>query len=290
MLKAWILATRPKTLSAAVVPVLMATALASHKPTGVVWWAAACALFGALLIQVATNFINDALDFKKGADTQERLGPLRVTQAGLISADAVMNAAYACLVGTLIFGIPLLDRGGWPMLAIGLASVAGAYLYTGGPFPLAYHGLGEIFVLLFFGLAAVCGTFYVQTLQMDVVAVAAGIIAGSLATVLLVINNLRDVNQDRVSRKKTTVVRFGERFARAEIVLFALLPFAIAAWIAWSAALPWVLLVLLALPLALALLIRVFKSEGAALNRCLAMAGGLQWIFGILFTIGASLR
>ena len=282
-IRKWILAVRPKTLSAAVVPVLMGTALAAHEPPAITWWVFFCALAGSVLIQIATNLINDALDFKKGADTAERLGPVRVTQAGLISPASVMTAAWLCLAGAALCGIPLLIRGGWPMLVIGLASIAAAYAYTGGPYPLAYRGLGEIFVLLFFGLIAVGGTFYAHALQWNRAALSAGFAAGSLATVLLVINNLRDVAGDRRSDKRTTVVRFGERFAKIEIAFFALAPFAAVALIGR----PGYLLTLAVLPLAVAVIVRVLRSRGAELNRCLGMAGALQWVFGMLFVIGS---
>jgi 1,4-dihydroxy-2-naphthoate octaprenyltransferase len=285
-LRAWLLAARPKTLSAAAVPVMIGSALAAHEPPGVSWAMFAFALIGALLIQIATNFINDALDFKKGADTGERLGPIRVTQAGLLAPDDVLRAAWASLFGAALCGIPLIYRGGWPMLVIGLASIAGAYLYTGGPYPLAYHGLGEIFVLIFFGFVAVGGTFYAHALQLTQSALLGGLAAGALATVLIVINNLRDVDGDRLSRKLTTVVRFGETFARTEIVLFALLPFAVAAIIARMRNQWWLMLTLLALPLAFVLIRRVHVSRGRELNRCLALAGALQWLFGILFVLG----
>ena len=285
-MRAWILAARPKTLSAAVVPVLVGSVLAARKPTAITWWVFACALIGAVLIQIATNFINDALDFKKGVDTSERLGPLRVTQAGLISAEAVMRAAWLCLFGAALCGIPLIYRGGWPMLVVGLASIAAAYAYTGGPYPLAYHGLGELFVLVFFGLVAVGGTFYVHSLQLTAPALIAGLAVGSLATVLIVINNLRDLENDRKSNKRTLAARFGERFARAEVAFFALAPLVAIPWIAWLGDQPWLLVTLVALPLALGVIFRVKRSRGAELNRCLAMAGGLQWAFGILFIIG----
>jgi 1,4-dihydroxy-2-naphthoate polyprenyltransferase len=286
-MRAWLLAARPKTLSAAVVPVLIGSALAADEPTAVTWWVFFCALFGAILIQVATNLINDALDFKRGADTGERLGPVRVTQAGLISAGSVMNMAWACLFGAALFGIPLLYRGGWPMLLVGLTSIAMAYAYTGGPFPLAYHGLGELFVIVFFGFVAVGGTFYAHSLQLTRSALLAGFAAGALATVLLVINNLRDVAGDRTSNKRTLAVRFGERFARAEIVFFVLAPFAAVAWLAWMRDQYGLLLPLAALPLAVIVLVRVAKSRGVELNRCLAIAGALQWAFGILFVLGS---
>lgn len=286
-MKTWLLAARPKTLSAAVVPVLLGSALAAHEPTAITWWIFFCALIGAVLIQIATNFINDALDFRKGTDTAERLGPLRVTSAGLLSDDAVMNAAWICLTGAALCGIPLIFRGGWPMMVIGVVSIVMAYAYTGGPYPLAYHGLGELFVMLFFGFIAVGGTFYAHSLQYTSSAALAGFAAGALATVLLVINNLRDVDGDRKSNKRTMAVRFGEGFARFEIVFFALSPFVAVAWMAWIRSQYGFLVTLLALPLAVALIVRSLRSRGAELNRCLALAGGLQWAFGILFLIGA---
>ena len=286
-MNSWFLAVRPKTLSAAVVPVMVGSALAAHEPTGVTWWVFFCALTGAVLIQIATNLINDALDFRKGADTGERLGPIRVTQAGLISADAVMRMAWVCLTVAALCGIPLLYRGGWPMLIVGLASIAAAYAYTGGPYPLAYHGLGELFVIVFFGFVAVGGTFYAHTLQLTKSVLLAGFATGALATVLIVINNLRDAAGDRTSNKRTMAVRFGEQFARAEIAFFALIPFAVLAWLAWMRTQWGLLLPLAALPLALLVLARVQRSRGAELNRCLAIAGGLQWAFGVLFVLGS---
>jgi 1,4-dihydroxy-2-naphthoate octaprenyltransferase len=283
----WLLAIRPKTLSAAIVPVLMGSALASHEPMAITWWVFWCALASSVLIQVATNLINDAIDFQKGADTGERLGPVRVTQAGLVSPEAVMRAAWVCLAGAALFGIPLLFRGGWPILLVGLASMAMAYGYTGGPYPLAYHGLGELFVMLFFGLIAVGGTFYLHSQQYTRSAVLAGLAAGALATVLLVINNLRDVEGDRRSNKKTLAVRFGERFARFEIAFFALAPFAAVVWMAWMRDQWGFALVLGALPLALMVIARALHARGAELNRCLALAGGLQWAFGLLFVVGS---
>ena len=279
-MKAWLLASRPKTLSAAIVPVLMGTALAARDQAAVSWGLFAFTLLGAVLIQIATNFINDAIDFRKGADTGERLGPTRVTQAGLLSARAVMTAAWLCLAGAALCGIPLIVRGGWPLLIIGLASMAAAYAYTGGPYPLAYHGLGELFVVVFFGLLAVGGTFYVQTLQLTRGALLAGVAAGSLATVMIVINNLRDIDGDRRSNKRTLAARFGEGFARFEVFLFTLAPFIAVFPITW--------LPLLALPLALLAIACASRSRGTALNRCLGIGSALQWAFGILFVVSCS--
>lgn len=282
-LRAWVIASRPKTLSAAVAPVIVGTALA-HRHTGqVAWLYAALALMGAILIQIATNFINDAIDFRKGADTAERLGPTRVTQAGLLDAGAVMRGAYVCLFLAALCGIPLVLRGGWPLLAIGLSSMAAAYLYTGGPWPLAYHGLGELFVLLFFGVVAVGGTFFVLTLEYGRDVLVTGVAIGSLAVVILAINNLRDLPGDRTVNKRTIAVRIGEGGARGEVVLFTVLPFALTAWLG-------IVGPLLVLPLAIVLVIRVYRSGGAQLNRCLALAGALQWAFAVAFVLDVLMR
>ena len=159
-MKNWLLAARPKTLAASVTPVLVGTALAFRDLATMLWQPFVFALLGAVFIQIGTNYVNDALDFRKGADTHTRLGPLRVTAAGLLSAEAVLRGAYICFFLAALCGIPLILRGGWPIAVIGIASIAAAYAYTGGPYPLAYHGLGEVFVMIFFGLVAVCGSFW----------------------------------------------------------------------------------------------------------------------------------
>jgi len=273
--RSWLLAARPKTLPASIAPVLVGTGLAWRIQHHIAWIYAVWALFGALSIQVATNLINDALDYKKGSDTSERLGPLRVTQAGLLSPEAVLHAAYACLVVAALFGIPLIIRGGWPIVAVGVASILAAYGYTGGPFPLAYHGLGELFVMVFFGIVAVGGTYYVLTLQYGIEAFLAGVGIGSLAVVILAINNLRDVEGDRASNKKTIAVGIGARGARLEIVFFVIVAYATMAFIE-----P---VVLLSVPLAVLLVVRVYRSTGRDLNRCLAIAGALEGIVALLF-------
>jgi 1,4-dihydroxy-2-naphthoate octaprenyltransferase len=285
----WLLAARPKTLAAAVTPVLVGTALARIDTTPIHWLVFAFALFGAVFIQIGTNYVNDAIDFRKGADTHARLGPLRVTQAGLLGAEAVLRGAYVCFFLAALCGIPLILRGGWPIAAIGITSIVAAYAYTGGPYPLAYHGLGELFVMVFFGFVAACGSFYLQRLTLDSTAWIGGFAVGSLAVVILAINNLRDIDNDRASNKQTLAARFGSRFAYGEIIVFALAPFFCVLAIAhlrgrWMLAIP-----VLALILAIALLLCVARSRGAELNRCLALAGALEWIFGILYVVGAAL-
>lgn len=284
----WLLAARPKTLAAAVTPVLIGTALAVNGVAKTHWPSFLFALLGAVFIQIGTNFVNDALDFKKGADTHTRLGPLRVTQAGLLDADVVLRGAYVCFLIAALCGIPLIMRGSWPIAAIGVASILAAYAYTGGPYPLAYHGLGELFVMIFFGFVAVCGSFYLQRLTLDPSAWIGGLAVGSLSVVILAINNLRDLENDRASNKRTLAARFGPRFANAEIVVFALIPFLCVAVIAYWRQ-EWTMLIpMLAIVLAVALLVRVARSRGAELNRCLALAGALEWLFGILYVIGAA--
>ena len=287
-LRPWILASRPKTLSAAVAPVIVGTALAYREQGGELWWRyAILALVGAVLIQIATNFINDAIDYKKGADTKGRLGPLRVTQAGLLKPEAVMRGAFVALFLAAVCGVPLIYRGGWPLLVVGLLSMAMAYLYTGGPYPLAYHGLGELFVLVFFGLVAVGGTFYLLTLDYGRHALISGLAVGSLAVAILAINNLRDLEGDRAVGKRTMAVRLGARAARGEVIFSILLPFALMVSLALGEADFSFLWTLVALPLAALLIVRVNRSTGKALNPCLAMAGALQWAFAIAFAAGA---
>jgi len=285
----WLLAARPKTLAAAVTPVLVGTSLAFVDLSAIHWPSFVFALLGATFIQIGTNYVNDALDFKKGADTHARLGPLRVTQAGLLDADAVLRGAYVCFGLAALCGIPLILRGGWPIAIVGIASIAAAYAYTGGPFPLAYHGLGELFVMLFFGFTAVCGSFYLQRLTLDATAWIDGFAVGSLSVVILAINNLRDIDNDRASNKRTLAARFGSTFAHAEILVFALVPFLCVAAIAYLRHSANLMLPMLALIPALALLLRVARSRGAELNRCLALAGALEWVFGILYVFGAAL-
>ncbi len=283
MIRTWLLASRPKTYPASIAPVLVGIGLAYRIKHDIAWPYAAATLFSALFIQIATNLINDALDFKRGADTHERLGPMRVTQAGLISPEAVLRGAYFCLFIAALLGIPLIFRGGWPIVAIGIASMVCAYAYTGGPYPLAYHGLGELFVLLFFGVIAVGGTYYVLTLQYGIEVLLCGIAVGSLAVVILAINNLRDIPTDRAKHKHTIAVRLGEARTRIEIVIFVAVPFVAVTMVAWLLA-DWRLCaVYLSLPLALALVVRVYRSTGRELNRCLAMAGGLETVFSLLF-------
>lgn len=288
-LRAWVLASRPKTLPAASAPVLVgaATAYAAHafRP-----WPALAALAGALLIQIGTNLANDYFDFRHGADTHERVGPLRVTQAGLLTPAAVLRGAWLAFAFAALAGAYLTVVAGWPVVAIGVLAIASGLAYTAGPFPLGYHGLGEIFVFVFFGLAAVGGTHFVQARGLAAPAVWAGVPMGLLAAAILVVNNLRDVATDRAAGKRTLAVRLGERAARAEYAALLAAAFGTpVAAVAVGQAPPSLLLVLGALPLAVPGLRRVFVRRGAALNDALAETARLELAFAVLYAMGLAL-
>ena len=216
--RAWILAARPKTLSAAAAPVFVGTGLAGAHGTYRAAPAAA-ALLGALLIQIGTNLANDYYDFLRGGDTEDRVGPLRVTQAGLIPPKQVWWGMVITLFMAFLVGVYLVSVGGWPIVWIGLASLLCAVAYTGGPYPLAYHGLGDPFVFVFFGLVAVGGTYWVQALALPADALVAGVGIGSLNTAILVANNVRDLDTDAAAGKRTLAVRLGRLGSRIEYVL-----------------------------------------------------------------------
>jgi 1,4-dihydroxy-2-naphthoate octaprenyltransferase len=217
----WILASRPRTLTAAAAPVLLGTGLAMGNGAFRLWPAAA-ALLGALLIQIGTNLANDYYDHKRGGDTEERVGPVRVTQAGLLPPSAVRNGAFGVLGLALFVGLYLVSVGGLPILLLGLASLVCAIAYTGGPFPLAYLGLGDVFVFIFFGLVAVGGTYWVQALAYAPELLLAGSGMGAMATAILVVNNLRDIRTDESVGKRTLAVRIGPSATKAEYVLLVL--------------------------------------------------------------------
>lgn len=284
--RTWLLAARPKTLTAALAPVAVGTGLAFGAGAGR-WALALAALLGALLIQVGTNLTNDYYDFRKGADTHERLGPVRVTQAGLVAPRTVLAAAAACFGCAAAVGLFLVAAGGWPVVAIGLLSILAGWAYTGGPAPLGYLGLGEVFVLLFFGFVAVGGTVWVQALRLPSATWLSALSVGCTGTLLIVVNNLRDMDTDRRAGKHTLAARFGARFARAEYVCLLAVAFLapVGAWALGQSGAP-VLLSLAALPLAVPPLRLVFVQRGAALNQALAGSARLQLVHGLLLAIG----
>jgi len=289
-LGAWLLASRPKTLSAAAVPVLVGTACASARGT-VNWGPALAALLGALLLQIGANFANDVFDYEKGADTAERLGPTRAVQAGLISAKNMRRGMVLVFLAALGLGLYLTSVAGPVILLIGCASIASAIAYTGGPYPLGYHGLGDIFVFIFFGLVAVCGTVFVELGHVPGLAVWCAFPVGALATAILVVNNLRDRETDLHAGKRTLAVRFGRGFAIAQyrslIAISYLVPAALAVLRVTG---PEALLPLVSLPLALKTERAVAATEGRALNPLLAATAKLLLVFGVLFALGLSAR
>ncbi len=276
----WLMAARPRTLSAAISPVLVGTAVA-YRAGGARALAALLALFASLFIQIGTNFANDYSDFRHGADAN-RVGPTRVTQSGLVAPATVKLAAWLAFGLSALFGGVLAAISGWPILVIGAASVASGWLYTGGPWPLGYHGLGDLFVFVFFGLVATCGTVYAEALRVPRDAWLAGAAVGSLATAILVVNNLRDRETDAHVGKNTLAVKLGARATRVQYVLLLLAPFAIAPALGtfWP---------LLALPAAVPALRTVLTREGAALNRGLGQTARVQIFYSILLAAGLCL-
>lgn len=282
-----LLSFRPKTLTAALVPCLAATALAAGTGRPYEIPVLLFALASAFLIQIGTNLVNDAVDFKKGADTEERIGPKRITASGILKPSQTLWLATAIFLLAVAFGVPLVFKGGWPIVALGLVSVAMGYSYTAGPLPLAYLGLGDLFVILFFGLAAVGGLYFLHTGALDADVLWLGLQIGMHATVLIAVNNLRDRAGDAKVGKRTLAVRFGVSFSRAEIAILALAPFAMNFYW-WSLGKTLAcFLPLLALPLALILVKGIFRTEpGPVYNKFLGMAAGVHLLFGLLLSAG----
>lgn len=281
---AWFLAARPRTLPAATTPVVVGTAVAiADNSFHLV--AALAALLVSLLLQIAANLANDVFDFRRGADTAERLGPLRVTQAGLIPPARVMQATWLTLGVATLVGSYLVYRGGWPILIAGIAAVISALAYTGGPRPIGYHGLGEVFVFIFFGLVATGGTYYVQAGSLSDLALAAAIPVGCLATAILVVNNLRDIDTDREAGKRTVAVRLGRQGTVVEYGLLLAVAYFVppVLWMAGMLSLWWVL-PWLTLPIAVQLVRAVSVEHGRPLNLRLAGTARLQLLFGVLFS------
>ncbi|HEY7255547.1 MAG TPA: 1,4-dihydroxy-2-naphthoate polyprenyltransferase [Solirubrobacterales bacterium] len=287
-MRIWVMAARPRTLPAAIAPVLVGTAAA-------VEWvgrlprvgAFIAALLGSVFIQIGTNLANDYSDAKRGADTADRLGPVRVTSAGLVAPRRVLNATWVAFAIAVACGLYLATVAGAVILVIGAFSIAAGVLYTGGPRPYGYAGLGEIFVFLFFGLVAVNGSYYVQVEQLDALPLGLSISVGFLATAILVVNNVRDIDTDRRAGKTTLAVRMGRRNA---VVLYRLL--ILGAYVVLPISLigadtsPWPLLGLASLPLAVPPLRTMSNRSGAALNEALAGTGALLGVFSLLVSAG----
>ena len=251
-------------------------------------FSALAALLGALLIQIGTNLSNDYFDFVKGADTEERLGPARATQAGWIRPEIILRSSLLVFAAAVIIGIFLVLRGGWPIVLIGIASVICGILYTGGPYPLAYLGLGEIFVVIFFGPVATLGTYYVQALEFSKEVFIAGLAPGLLSTALIAVNNLRDIPTDIKARKRTLAVRFGYRFARIEYTLCILGGLFIPLFLVVMLKDHWFSLIasFALIPAFFPIRDVVSGISGEMLNETLAKTGKVLLIFSILFSAG----
>lgn len=288
-MRIWIMAARVRTLPAAVAPVLVGTALAvTHDVFRV--GAFVAALLGAVFIQVGTNLSNDYSDARRGADTEDRLGPVRVTAGGLVPPRRVLVATYVTFGLAVLCGLYLVAVAGFELLILGVLSIAAGVLYTGGPKPYGYEGLGEVFVFLFFGIVAVAGSTFAQTERWPAEAFVLAVPVGLLAAAILVVNNVRDLETDRRAGKRTLAVRLGRRGARGlyAAMIYGAFVVAPAPWLLGSGVLgPWLLLCWLALPLAVSL-VRLVRShtDGPTLNAALARTGVLQLVFCVLLSAG----
>jgi 1,4-dihydroxy-2-naphthoate polyprenyltransferase len=283
------MAARPRTLPAAVAPVLVGTALAATEGT-FKWLTFVATMVGALFIQIGTNLSNDYSDARRGADTEDRLGPVRVTAGGLVPPRHVLVATYVAFGAAVLAGAYLIATAGWELLLVGAASILAGVLYTGGPRPYGYEGLGEVFVFLFFGVVAVTGSYFAQVERVTWEALVLAVPVGLLAAAILVVNNVRDLETDRRAGKRTLAVRLGRSRARGLYAAMVYLAFVCAPlpWLLGSDELSaWLLLPLIALPLAVPVVRTVRnRSDGPSLNRALARTGLLQLGFCALLSAG----
>jgi 1,4-dihydroxy-2-naphthoate octaprenyltransferase len=294
--QAWLLAARPRTLPVSVGPVLVGLAVAhvelrtgpSSSAAALQWLPALAALAGALLLQIGSNLANDLFDFEKGADGADRIGPPRASQLGLLSPSQMRGGMIVVFAAAAGVGLYLIAVGGWPIAAVGIASIAAALAYTGGPWPFGYRGLGDVAVFLFFGVVAVVGTAYLQTGVVSGAALMASLPVGSLATAILVVNNTRDIESDRAAGKRTLAVRLGRRGARIEYGVLVFAPFAaLPAWAFAGGASLLVLAPLVLLPRAVGLCrVVATRIDGPALNEALAGTARLGFLFCVLFAAG----
>jgi len=284
--KSWLIASRPKTLPAAAAPAILGSA-AAFADGSFQLGPALAALVGALLLQIGANIANDYFDYRHGADAGARLGPLRVTQSGLLTPRQVIAGIVAVFGLAALIGVYLITVAGMPVAVMGMLSIMAALAYTGGPYPLGYNGLGEVFVFIFFGLVATCGTYFVQTLTVSAGVLFAAISIGLLISAILVVNNLRDLESDRVSGKRTQAVRLGERGSLREYNTLLLLAYVVLGFSVFTQAVTTLaLLALLSAPRAWMLTRQVATNRGRALNKSLADTGQLVLLFGVLYSIG----
>ncbi len=288
--ESWVLASRPKTLLAAVVPVIVGSALAIGKGNYEIFYSV-IALICSLLIQIGTNFVNDLYDFLKGADNEKRKGPTRVLVSGLISVGEMRIGIFLTFLISFLLGLILVYKAGDVILIIGILSILAGIAYTAGPFPLAYNGLGDIFVFIFFGVVGTTCTYYVFAKEFTAVSLLASIPVGALITNILVVNNYRDIEEDRAANKKTLAVILGKDLTRAQYIVSLaasfIVPVVLFFFFDFRA---WILLPLLCIPLAIALVKMLFTLEGFQLNKALETTAKFSALFGLLFAVGLALR
>ncbi|HCR30210.1 MAG TPA: 1,4-dihydroxy-2-naphthoate octaprenyltransferase [Opitutae bacterium] len=284
----WIAAARLKTLPAAVAPAIVGAAEATR--VGMFdWWPLAICLAFALLVQIATNMANDYFDHIRGADTVDRVGPERLVASGRISPTAMLRAAIGIFVAAFLIGLSMVAYRGSEMLVVGIAAIVFGYAYTGGPYPLAYHGLGDVFVIVFFGLVATMGTFYVIAGQLSFATFLLGLPLGLMANNILVVNNYRDKETDEAAGKRTLVARFGRRFARQQYGWqLALAYLCLSAYVGINRSF-WPLIALITIPIGARLIVELRSLEGAALNEHLASSARLLLMFSALLALGIAL-
>ncbi|MCX7611887.1 MAG: 1,4-dihydroxy-2-naphthoate polyprenyltransferase [Ignavibacterium sp.] len=282
----WILASRPKTLAAAIVPVMVGSALAIKQ--GKFFFSySLIALLCSILIQIGTNFTNDLFDYLKGADTKKRKGPLRVISAGLISVKEMKLGIIIVYVLTFILGLYLVFSTDIVILIIGILSIVAGILYTAGPYPLAYNGLGDLFVFIFFGIIGTMGTYYLHHQEFTILSFLSSIPVGALITNILIVNNYRDIEEDKLSGKKTLAVKFGKKFSRLEYIFFLsislLIPVVFYLLFDFNYA---ILLPILSIPISIKLINMIFKYQGEELNKTLELSAKYSALYGLLFSIG----
>jgi 1,4-dihydroxy-2-naphthoate octaprenyltransferase len=282
----WVLASRPKTLFAAFVPVIVGTSIANAEGE-INLIASVIALVCSILIQIGTNFSNDLQDFIRGADSKERVGPLRVINEGLITTSQMKTAIFIVFFTAFLLGLYLIYLGGVVILIIGILSILAGLAYTSGPYPLAYHGLGDFAAFIFFGLIGTIGTYYLNTGEFSTISLIASIPVGALVTNILVVNNYRDLEQDKRAGKNTLAVKLGKTFSRYEFIILMTASFIVPLIIFLSYNVKgWVFLPYLTLPIAYKLILMMFKLTGPQLNKTLELTAKFSAIFGLLFSLG----
>jgi 1,4-dihydroxy-2-naphthoate polyprenyltransferase len=285
-IQSWFLAARSKTLLAAVVPVMVGSSLAIYSgffflPYSIV------ALLCSILIQIGTNYTNDLYDYLKGSDTKERKGPIRVLSAGLISVQEMKRGIFIVFLITFLLGLYLVYSAGWVILIIGLISIVAGLAYTAGPFPLAYNGLGDVFVFLFFGIVGTMGTFYLHHQQFTLLSFIISLPVGALITNILIVNNYRDIDEDRAAGKKTLAVILGNTFSKIEFIVLLIISFLVPLSLFFTYDFSyWIFLPYLTIPIAIILIKMLNEYRGKELNKTLELTAKFSALYGLLFSIG----